>query len=129
MTKAYRLSPESMPMSPEEDFIGLNFSPRNVVLDNIGNLLHVKRQIELGVYAPDAPISRDYDSIELKEFVERIRTMVYDPEENRTLEAAIGGGEKFDQAVATARLRELQRHAEPYDFWVDVCTSDSVFES
>jgi len=115
-------------MDPKKDFIGFNFRPTAVVMDNVSDFLHTKRLIKSGTYSPDAPIARDYASIELGRFVEELRTMIYDPEDNITLETATGGSVEFDQAVANAKWEEYQSGVKQDNFWDDVFTPDSLFE-
>ncbi|MBI4116300.1 hypothetical protein HY449_00990 [Candidatus Pacearchaeota archaeon] len=131
-TNLYRISPGDEPMRPQDDpGIGIEFRPPRVTYNEVTNFLNVKSMISNGVISPTAPYAGNYAQIELPEFVKMLREMIYDPENNVSLEAAVGSSERFDKIVAKAKYDDGQRriaHLFPEeDFWDDVFTSDTAF--
>ena len=132
-TKLYRISPDTEPMKPEDDpGIGIDFRPPRGVYNEVISFLHTKSMISNGVISPTAPYARNYAQIELPEFTKRLREMIYDPQNNVTLEAVVGGSELFDKIVAKAKYDDVQsriaRLFPEESFWDDVFTPDSAFE-
>ncbi len=110
---SYRISPGEDPIDPANEVIrgiGVEFQPAKVVYNAVANFLHIKERIKVGAYPADAPTCKDYDSIELPEFLGRLSTMVYDPINDLTMEAAVGGLERFKEIVGDVHWDILKRN-------------------
>jgi len=119
--KPYRIGLNGPILRPVDDIMGFNFHPNLVILDNLRGYKQTKRLIDSGVVSETAPIARNIAGISSeREFIEKLRAMVYDVEYGITLEETLGGRDRFNSTVAQANTRlteEQSNYSEDPNFY------------
>ena len=103
--REYRLGLDGPVLRPRDDFLGFNFNPGRVILDNLRRYSVARRLVDNRAVLATAPIAKDVVGISSEdEFIEHLRTMIYDVGAGTTLEETLGGRERFNSLVREAQL-------------------------